>query len=138
MTIGVLTDSGYVDLNGASGKELPASMIEFLEQGDAAMESAKTLATSAAVGQPDVYESDVEECLLCFLQGLLPGPSLFRFVSFLSKYECQAFTGAFVIINNQDALFFVHFLPPPNHADFCFSVKISSTNRSTSSISSGL
>jgi 2-keto-4-pentenoate hydratase/2-oxohepta-3-ene-1,7-dioic acid hydratase in catechol pathway len=61
MAIGVVTEAGYVDLHGASGGELPASMIEFLAQGDPAMARAKALVADAGAVQPNVYgEAEVE------------------------------------------------------------------------------
>jgi acylpyruvate hydrolase len=43
-TIGVVLENGYLDLHAASNGELPASMIDFLEQGSGAMARARELA----------------------------------------------------------------------------------------------
>lgn len=66
-TVGALVDAGYVDLHAASGGALPGAMIEFLEQGDAALERARALAAKAA--KPHVYSAEEIE-----LQAPVPKP----------------------------------------------------------------
>jgi len=47
VTVGAVIGEAYLDLHAASGGELPATMIEFLEQGEAAMERARALSDHA-------------------------------------------------------------------------------------------
>ncbi len=68
-TIGALTDRGYLDLHAASKEELPASMVQFLQLGDAGMTRARELVASVANGGSHVYqEGDIE------LQAPVPKP----------------------------------------------------------------
>lgn len=60
-TVGAVTGDSYLDLHAASGGELPANMIDFLEQGEAALERARALAAGGAAGNEHRYgENEVE------------------------------------------------------------------------------
>ncbi len=62
-TIGAVIGDAYLDLHAASGGELPATMIEFLEQGDAAMRRARSLAEEAQAGKAGLIDADDIELL---------------------------------------------------------------------------
>jgi len=60
-TVGAMIGETYLDLHAASGGELPATMIEFLEQGEAAMEHARALSADGASGHENLLnEQEVE------------------------------------------------------------------------------
>ena len=65
-TIGVVVDGGLIDLHAASGGELPASMIAFLELGEAGMSRAHEIA--AAGTAPLIGHDEIE------LQAPVPRP----------------------------------------------------------------
>jgi 2-keto-4-pentenoate hydratase/2-oxohepta-3-ene-1,7-dioic acid hydratase in catechol pathway len=59
--VGAVIGEAYLDLHAASGGKLPATMIEFLEQGEAAMESARALSADGASGHENLLnEHEVE------------------------------------------------------------------------------
>jgi 2-keto-4-pentenoate hydratase/2-oxohepta-3-ene-1,7-dioic acid hydratase in catechol pathway len=61
VTVGAVIGEAYLDLHAASGGELPATMIEFLEQGEAAMERARAMSADAADGHENLCgEHEVE------------------------------------------------------------------------------
>ena len=63
VTVGAVIGEAYLDLHTASGGELPATMIGFLEQGEAAMESARALSTDGAPRHENLYHEDQVELL---------------------------------------------------------------------------
>jgi len=62
-TVGAVIGDAYLDLHAASGGELPATMIEFLEQGDGALQRARALAAKAKAGDANTYGADQVELL---------------------------------------------------------------------------
>lgn len=62
-TIGAVIGDAYLDLHAASGGELPATMIEFLEQGDTAMQRARSLVEKAQAGKAGLIDADDIELL---------------------------------------------------------------------------
>jgi len=62
-TVAALVDGTYLDLHAASGGQLPAVMIEFLEQGEAAMAQARSLSEVIAEGGENCYGGDEVELL---------------------------------------------------------------------------
>ncbi len=62
-TVGAVIGEAYLDLHAASGGELPATMIGFLEQGEAAMERARALSADVAQGHENLYQEHEVELL---------------------------------------------------------------------------
>ncbi len=63
VTVGVVIGDAYLDLHAASDGELPATMIEFLEQGEAAMARARALSADEWVGDASLYNEEQVELL---------------------------------------------------------------------------
>jgi 2-keto-4-pentenoate hydratase/2-oxohepta-3-ene-1,7-dioic acid hydratase in catechol pathway len=63
LTVGAMIGEAYLDLNAASSGELPTTMIEFLEQGEAVMERARALSTDVAQGDENLYDEHEVELL---------------------------------------------------------------------------
>jgi len=63
VTVGAVIGEAYLDLRAASGGELPATMIGFLEQGEAAMERARALSADVAQGHENLYQEHEVELL---------------------------------------------------------------------------
>jgi len=62
-TVGAVIGESYLDLHAASGGELPATMIEFLEQGEAAMARARALSADVLDGDENLFSDDEVELL---------------------------------------------------------------------------
>ncbi len=60
-TIGSVVDGGYLDLNTLSDGTLPSNMVEFLQEGDTAMQKARDLTASADLSA--AYQEDQIELL---------------------------------------------------------------------------
>ncbi len=60
-TIGSVVDGGYLDLNTLSDGTLPSNMVEFLQEGDTAMQKARDLTVSADLSA--AYQEDQIELL---------------------------------------------------------------------------
>lgn len=60
-TIGSVVDGGYLDLNTLSDGILPSNMVEFLQEGDTAMQKARDLTASADLSA--AYQEDQIELL---------------------------------------------------------------------------
>jgi len=63
VTVGAVIGEAYLDLHAASGGELPATMIEFLEQGEAAMERARALSADVSEGHENLCGAHEVELL---------------------------------------------------------------------------
>ncbi len=63
VTVAAVVGESYFDLHAASGGELPATMLEFLEQGEAAMTRARALSADVADGDDRLYGGDQVELL---------------------------------------------------------------------------
>lgn len=84
-TIGVVVERGLLDLHAASGGDLPASMIAFLELGEAAMDRARELAGTA---DGPVYGEDAVE-----LQAPVPRPGKIMHTSCNFSAHLEELTG---------------------------------------------
>ncbi|MCP4994195.1 MAG: hypothetical protein GY934_10495, partial [Gammaproteobacteria bacterium] len=60
-TIGSVVDGDYLDLNTLSDGTLPSNMVEFLQEGDTAMQKARDLTASADLSA--AYQEDQIELL---------------------------------------------------------------------------